>query len=100
MAYETKEPRTQEAGSPDGLLDRGQPSQATGPVGGHLPGHVNPEIGLGDLINYSGLLGQLITAFVSLKGSAVGATAKLPPFETWLPVGGEWEIDIIAKRLR
>lgn len=70
------------------------------PVGAILPGHVDPSLGLGDLLNYSGLLRQLITAFVGLSGTAVGGVVNLPPFETWLPVGGEWEIDMTATRKR
>jgi hypothetical protein len=70
------------------------------PVGGNLPGHVNPGISLGDILNYSGLIGNLVTAFVSLKGAAVGAAVPLHPIEAWLPGLGEWDLQITATRKR
>jgi len=82
------------------MVSAAQPKAAAGPAGGLLPGHVNPTLNLGDLIGYSGLLGQIITAFVSVHGLAVGQSVDLPPFESYVPGGGEGEFVIHYTRKR
>jgi hypothetical protein len=72
----------------------------TAPVGGLLPGHVNPELSLGTLIGYSGLLGKLISAAVSIKTVQVGESIDLPVFESYVPGGQEGEFAIHYTRKR
>jgi hypothetical protein len=74
--------------------------EEAGPVGGILPGHVDPTINLGDLINYSGLLGKLVSTFASLKGTPIGESVNLPDIETYLPSLGEWGLEIKATHRR
>jgi hypothetical protein len=74
--------------------------QDAAPVGGLLPGHVNPGISLGDILGYSGLIGKLVSGFVALKGAAVGAAVPVPILETYLPGLGEWDLQITATRVR
>ncbi len=63
-----------------------------------LPGHVDPGLGLGDILNYSGLVSKLISAFVSLKSNPVGGAVDMPLIETWLPSLGEYDLTIHAVR--
>ncbi len=63
-----------------------------------LPSHIDPGLGLGDILNYSGLVSKLISAFVSLKSNPVGGAVDLPLIETWLPSLGEYDLTIHAAR--
>lgn len=59
---------------------------------------INPELSLGDILAYSGLIGKLTSAFVALKGTSPGGVVELPGIDTWLPGLGEWGLAITATR--